>query len=156
MSAGSSASMTSITEGASITSVRGCRIIELPKFGDARGAVSIVEPPKQISFAIQRVYYLYDVPAGQQRGAHAHRALEQLLIAVAGSFTIALDDGVTRVDHELTGPHRGLYLPPLVWHELRDFSPGAVCLALASAPFDEADYYRDYATFLDAAKQAPR
>jgi dTDP-4-dehydrorhamnose 3,5-epimerase-like enzyme len=146
----------SLASHSSVTSVRGCRIVELPRFGDERGALSFVEPPKHIPFAIRRVYYLYDVPAGQQRGAHAHRALEQLLIAVAGSFTIALDDGVTHVEIALTGPHRGLYLPPLVWHELRDFSPGTVCLSLASEPFDEADYFRDYAAFLDAARQAPR
>ncbi len=148
--------MSAAASVASVASVRGCRIIELPRFGDERGALSFVEPPKHIPFAIRRVYYLYDIPAGQQRGAHAHRALEQLLIAVAGSFTITLDDGVTRAELELTGPHRGLYLPPLVWHELRDFSPGTVCLSLASEAFDEADYFRDYAAFLDAARQAPR
>ncbi len=146
-----SASLTSTVE-----SVRGCRLVDLPRFGDARGALSFVEPPEHIPFAIRRVYYLYDVPAGQERGAHAHRALEQLLIAVAGSFTITLDDGVTRAEHVLTGPHHGLYLPPLVWHELRDFGPGTVCLSLASAPFDETDYFRDYPAFLAAAKQAPQ
>ena len=130
--------------------------LDLPRFADARGALSFVEGNKHIPFAIQRVYYLHDVAPGQRRGAHAHRALEQVLIAVAGSFTVSLDDGTTSVDRELTSPSRALYLPPLVWHELRDFSPGAVCLALASAPFDESDYFRDYAAFLDAVKVTPR
>jgi hypothetical protein len=140
----------------SVDTVRGCRIVELPRFADARGALSFVEGNRHIPFAIQRVYYLYDVAPAQRRGAHAHRALEQVLIAVAGSFAISLDDGTTAIDHELASPSRALYLPPLVWHALRDFSPGAVCLSLASAPFDEADYFRDYPAFLDAAKQAPR
>jgi dTDP-4-dehydrorhamnose 3,5-epimerase-like enzyme len=130
--------------------------LDLPRFADARGALSFVEGNKHIPFAIQRVYYLHDVAPGQRRGAHAHRALEQVLIAVAGSFTISLDDGTTSIDRELTSPSRALYLPPFVWHELRDFSPGAVCLALASAPFDESDYFRDYQGFLDAVKVTPR
>jgi dTDP-4-dehydrorhamnose 3,5-epimerase-like enzyme len=130
--------------------------LDLPRFADARGALSFIEGNKHIPFAIERVYYLYDVAPGQRRGAHAHRALEQVLIAIGGSFTVSLDDGTTSVDRELTSPSRALYLPPLVWHELRDFSPGAVCLALASARFDESDYLRDYQGFLDAVKVTPK
>ena len=137
-------------------SVEAAVFIDLPSFADARGALSFAEGNRHIPFAIQRVYYLYDVVPGQRRGAHAHHALHQVLIALAGSFTVSLDDGTTSVDRELTSPGRVLYLPPLVWHELRDFSPGAVCLALASAPFDETDYLRDYTAFLEAVRMTPR
>ncbi len=137
-------------------STRPAAFLDLPRVADARGAVSFIEGDRHVPFAIERVYYLYDVAPGQRRGAHAHRALEQLLIAVAGSFTISLDDGTTSRDVELSSPSRALYLPPFVWHELRDFSPGAVCLSLASARFDESDYFRDHAEFLAAVKVAPR
>jgi dTDP-4-dehydrorhamnose 3,5-epimerase-like enzyme len=128
-----------------------CRLIELPVIRDHRGNLTFVEGAHHIPFEIRRVYYMYDIPGGEHRAGHAHRKLEQILIAVSGSFEIVLDDGRTRSRLTLNRPFVGLYVPRLVWREMENFSSGAVCLALASDLFDEDDYIRDYETFVDAA-----
>jgi WxcM-like, C-terminal len=128
-----------------------CRLVDLPVVHDSRGNLTFIEGRRHIGFEIARVYYLYDVPGGAERGGHAHKALHQLLIAMSGSFDVVLDDGRNRGRCHLNRSYRGLYLPPMIWREMDNFSSGSVCLVLASAPFDEADYMRDYDEFLAAA-----
>jgi len=130
-----------------------CRIIEMPRFTDERGSLSVVESHIHVPFDVRRVYYLYDIPAGQVRAAHGHRRLQQLMIAVSGSFEIELDDGFDRRRVRLDRPDRGLYIAPAMWRELDGFSGGAVCVVLASELYDEADYLRDYDQFLAFARR---
>ena len=125
-----------------------CEIINLPKIQDARGNLTFIEEKSLIPFEIKRVYYLYDVPGGSERGGHAHIALNQLIIALAGSFDVALDDGKTKKTFTLNRPYEGLYICPGVWRELKNFSSGSVCLVLASNLYSEDDYYRDYDQFI--------
>lgn len=132
-------------------SLRLCRLIDLPKATDPRGNLTFIEGGRHIPFEIKRVFYLYDVPAGESRGAHAHRSLEQFLVCLAGSFDVALDDGSDRRLVHLNRPWIGLYIPPKIWAAEVDFDPGTVCLVLASALYDEHDYIRDYAVFVHAA-----
>ena len=113
--------------------------------------LTFVESPLQIPFEIKRVYYLYDVPGGSMRAGHAHKTLEQVVIAMAGSFDVTVDDGFSKTKFHLNRPHQGLYLPAMIWRDLDNFSSGAVCLAVASKRFEEGDYYRDYGEFLRAA-----
>jgi len=128
-----------------------CRMIDLPEFHDSRGCLTFIEGDNHIPFPIRRIYYLYHVPNRRVRGAHAHKALRQLFIAVAGSFDIVLDDGRGgKVRHHLSRPEKGLFVGPMVWRELDNFSRGAVCLVLASEPYDEGDYYRNYDDFASA------
>jgi dTDP-4-dehydrorhamnose 3,5-epimerase-like enzyme len=126
-----------------------CRIIDLPKIEDQRGNLTFVESNSHIPFDIGRVYYLYDVPGGVDRGAHAHKALHQLIIAASGSFNVQLDDGRTKQSFFLNRAYYGLYVPPMHWRELTNFSSGSVCLVLASAPYSENDYIRDYGRFAE-------
>jgi hypothetical protein len=130
-----------------------CKIIELPKITDTRGNLTFVEGSHQIPFDIQRVYYLYDVPGGAQRGGHAHKNLHQLIIAMSGSFDVVLDDGSKKKRVHLNRSYNGLYLCPMIWRELDNFSSGSVLMVLASNKYDESDYYRDYAEFLQARAQ---
>ena len=132
--------------------VRDWKIIDLPKISDPRGNLTFIETPKHIPFDIARVYYLYDVPGGAERGGHAHKELQQLIIAMSGSFDIVLDDGVNKERIHLNRPYFGLYVNTMVWRELDNFSSGSVCMVLASIPYDESDYYRDYHEFLQAIK----
>jgi hypothetical protein len=132
--------------------VRGCKIIDLPKISDPRGNLTFIEPPQHVPFDIARVYYLYDVPGGAERGGHAHKDLQQLIIAMSGSFDIVLDDGVNKERIHLNRPYFGLYVNTMVWRELDNFSSGSVCMVLASIPYDESDYYRDYQEFIQALK----
>jgi hypothetical protein len=125
----------------------GCRIAELPQVTDPRGNLTPIEGGMQVPFDIARVYYLYDVPGGAGRGGHAHRAFEEFIVAASGSFDIVVDDGEHRERFFLNRSYHGLYLPPMVWRELENFSSGSVCLVLASQRFDEADYIRDYDAF---------
>lgn len=125
-----------------------CEIIELPKITDARGNLTFVEGRSQIPFDIQRVYYLYDVPGGAERGGHAHKGLQQLIIAMSGSFDVVLDDGVNKKRVHLNRSYNGLYICPMIWRELDNFSSGSVCMVLASNRYDEEDYYRDYEEFI--------
>ncbi|MCF1708571.1 FdtA/QdtA family cupin domain-containing protein [Tabrizicola sp. J26] len=136
-----------------ITFFRGCQLVDIPKITDPRGNLSFIEANSHIDFDIERVYYLYDVPAGAERGGHAHKALSQLLIAISGSFDVRLDDGLSEVRVTLNRPFQGLIIRPMVWRELDNFSSGAVCLVLASHHYDESDYYRDYDIFQKAGAQ---
>ena len=131
------------------------RIVELPRIPDPRGNLTFVEGGRHVPFDVKRVYYLYDVPGGASRGGHGHKALHQLVIAMAGSFDIILDNGTDAERFSLNRSYYGLYIPPMTWRELDNFSSGAVCLVLASEVYDEADYYRDYDAFLkDAGRVA--
>jgi hypothetical protein len=124
------------------------KIIDLPKICDPRGNLTVVEALKQIPFNISRVYWVYDVPGGESRGGHAHIRLKQLLIALGGSFTVTLDDGKNKRTFLLNHPYQGLIIETGIWRTLDDFSSGAVCLVLASEPFYEEDYIRDYDSFI--------
>lgn len=126
------------------------RILEFPKITDQRGNLSFIEGERHIPFAIKRVYYLYDVPGGAERGGHAHRELEQVFIAMSGSFDVVLDDGKEKRSFHLNRSYYGLYVPTMLWRELNNFSSGAVCLVLASNYYAESDYYRDYQEYLKA------
>ena len=130
-----------------------CRIIELPVVHAPQGNLTFVEAHRHVPFAIERVYYLYDVPGGAARGGHAHRKLEQVLIAMSGSFEAVLDDGTNRRTVMLNRSYYGLYMPGLIWRELVNFSSGSVCMVLASAWYDESDYFRDYDEFRAAVKR---
>jgi hypothetical protein len=134
-------------------SVADCRIFDLPRIQDPRGNLTFAEGNRHVPFEIRRVYYLYDVPAGAERGGHAHRRLHQVLIAVSGSFRVRLDDGTERRTVLLNRPYTALHIVPGIWRELEDFSSGSVCLVLASERYDEADYWRDYTSFLDAVRR---
>lgn len=127
-----------------------CAIVELPKISDPRGNLTFVENNKHVPFAIQRVYYLYDVPGGAERGGHAHKALHQLIIAMSGSFDVVLDDGRNKKRVHLNRSYSGLYVCPMIWREIDNFSSGSVCMVLASNPYDESDYYRDYNEYIAA------
>lgn len=132
------------------TSVYDCSIIELDRHHSARkGDISVVENGETVPFETKRVYYLYDVPGGVDRGGHAHKQLSQLIVAVSGSFTVVLDDGSVKRSFTLNRPYMGLYVVPGIWRVLEDFSSGSVCLVLASEKYDPEDYIRDYDSFKD-------
>ncbi len=124
------------------------RIIQLPKVEDARGNLTFIEENRHIPFEIKRVYYLYDVPGGESRGGHAHMQLQQFIIAANGSFDVILDGGSSQERYHLNRSYYGLYIPPMVWRELDNFSSGSVCLVLVSEYFDEEDYIRDHDVFM--------
>jgi WxcM-like, C-terminal len=131
-----------------IRSVEECRLLEFPKVQDPRGNLTFVEGGEHVPFDIRRAYWIYGVPGGEKRGGHAYRELGELLIALSGSFEVHLDDGSKRRSHVLNRGYVGLYVPSMIWRELEDFSTNAVCLILASEPYDEADYVRDKVEFL--------
>jgi dTDP-4-dehydrorhamnose 3,5-epimerase-like enzyme len=133
---------------------RGCRIVEFPRVHDPRGNLTYIESEEHVDFDIRRVYYLYDVPGGSERGGHAHKQLRQVLIAMSGSFDVVLDDGVDRQRFHLNRSYFGLCIPQMVWREIDNFSSGSVCMVLASEHYDEADYYRDWHEFKAAADLA--
>lgn len=128
----------------------GCSIVHLPRVLDPRGNLTFVEGEEHVPFEIRRVFYLYDVPGGESRGGHAHRTLHQFVIAASGSFDMTVDDGTGSATFALNRSYHGLHVPPMTWTHLDNFSSGSVCLVLASAVFDEADYYRDYGEFCAA------
>jgi dTDP-4-dehydrorhamnose 3,5-epimerase-like enzyme len=132
-------------------SIQDCRLIELPRVPDARGNLTFVESGRHVPFDIKRVYYLYDVPGGASRAGHAHKHLQQVLIAMSGSFDVLVDDGASKNKIHLNRSYFGLYIPSMVWREIDNFSSGAVCMALASEFYDESDYYRSYDAFAEAA-----
>ncbi len=134
-------------------SLEDCKIIDLPKISDPRGNLTFVEGGNQIPFDIRRVYYLYDVPGGAERGGHAHKALHQLIIAMSGSFDVILDEGGKKRRFHLNRSYQGLYVCPMMWRELDNFSSGSVCMVLASNIYEESDYYRDYNKYLTAIKK---
>jgi hypothetical protein len=127
-----------------------CQMVSLPKIADPRGNLTFIEGGSHIPFDIKRVYYLYDVPGGAERGGHAHKGLHQLIIAMSGSFDVVLDDGREKKRVHLNRSYNGLHVCPMIWRELDNFSSGSVCMVLASSKYDEDDYYRDYAEFMKA------
>jgi dTDP-4-dehydrorhamnose 3,5-epimerase-like enzyme len=133
-----------------MTSVDDCKILDLPKISDPRGNLTFIEGGRHVPFNIRRVYYLYDVPGGAERGGHAHKDLQEFIVAISGSFDVVLDDGTQKKRFHLNRSYNGLYVFPMVWRELDNFSSGSVCMVLASNKYDEADYYRDYAEFMQA------
>lgn len=132
------------------------KLIELPRINDHRGNLTFIESGRHIPFEIKRTYYLYDVPGGATRAGHGHKALHQLMIAMSGSFDITLDDGFEQKVISLNRSYNGLYIPPMMWRDLDNFSSGAVCMVLASAFYDEEDYFRNYEDFLRAARMGER
>ena len=131
------------------TTVYDCSIVELSQHhSDRKGNISVVENGRTVPFDVKRTYYLYDIPGGEERGAHAHKELQQLIIAASGSFDVTLNDGNVKRTFMLNRPYQGLYVVPGMWRELNNFSSGAVCLVLASEIYDEKDYIRDFEEFL--------
>ncbi len=130
------------------STVNDCLIIEMDKHHDEKGNITVVENNIEVPFDVKRVYYLYDVPAGELRGGHAHKELRQLIIAASGSFCVILDDGKNKKTVMLNRPFQGLLIVSGIWRELNDFSSGAVCLVLASNNYNEEDYIREYSDFL--------
>lgn len=130
--------------------VENCKIVDLPKIHDPRGNLTFIEGNNHIPFDIQRVYYLYDVPGGAERGGHAHKALHQLIIAMSGSFDVVLNDGVNKKRIHLNRSYSGLYVCPMIWRELDNFSSGSVCMVLASNKYAEDDYFRNFGDFMQA------
>ena len=125
-----------------------CTMIELDKHhSERRGNLSVVQNEDTIPFEVKRIYYLYDVPGGESRGAHAHKELSQLIVAASGSFRVTLDDGNVKRSFTLNRPYQGLFVKPGIWRDLDDFSSGAVCMVLASEVYQEEDYIRDYNDF---------
>jgi dTDP-4-dehydrorhamnose 3,5-epimerase-like enzyme len=129
-----------------------CLIIDLPIIPDYRGNLTFIEGGIHVPFDIKRVYYLYDVPGGAERGGHAHKELQQLIVAMSGSFDVVLDDGTSKKRVHLNRSYQGLYLPRMIWRELDNFSSGSVCMVLASQKYNENDYIRNYADFAELKK----
>ena len=130
-----------------MTTVADIKILPIPKIQDVRGNLSVIEGDV-IPFAMKRVYYLYDVPSGAERGGHSHKVQQEFLVALSGSFTVVLTDGKDKISVTLNKPNEGLWIPNGIWRELENFSSGSVCLVIAYDIFEEADYIRDYNEFL--------
>ncbi len=139
-----------MTEGT--CKIESCKLIDLPKINDPRANLTFIENSRHIPFDIRRAYYLYDVPGGALRAGHAHKGLHQVLIAMSGSFDVTVDDGFHKMKYHLNRSYYGLYIPPMIWREIDNFSSGSVCLALVSDYYDESDYYRHYPDFIRAAR----
>lgn len=133
-------------------SLKECTLVELPKISDPRGNLTFLEGGRHIPFDIKRVFYLYDVPGGETRAGHALKTCHQFVIAISGSFDVVLDDGEAKQRYPLNRSYRGVYIPPLIWRELDNFSSGSVCVVLASECYDGTGYYRTYEDFLAAVK----
>lgn len=129
-----------------------CSLIELPCIKNRTGNITAIENNEEIPFNINRIFYLYDIPGGESRGAHAHKECHQFLIATSGSFEVQLDDGKVKKTVMLNQPYRGLHIPPGIWASEVNFSSGAICLVMASHTYDESDYIRDYDLFLKEKK----
>ena len=134
-------------------SVEKCQFVDLPKIADPRGNLTFIEGQRHVPFDIKRVFYLYDVPGGADRGGHALKSCHQFLIAMSGSFDVIVYDGKEKQRIHLNRSYNGLYLPPMIWREMDNFSSGSVCLALASDTYNEADYFRNYADYLKAVSE---
>ena len=135
--------------------IKGYKVIDLPKVADPRGNLTFIESNRHVPFEIKRAFYLYDVPGGAWRGGHAHKEMQQLMVAISGSFDIVLDDGDAKERLHLNRSYHGLYIRPMVWREMNNFSSNSVCLVLASTLYDETDYYYDYDAFLQALRGEP-
>lgn len=133
-------------------SVYDCYVLELPKIHNRAGNITPVTNNGNIPFEIKRIFYIYDIPGGEDRGAHAHKICHQVLIAASGSFEIEMDDGINKISTLLNRPYYGLYIPPGIWTSEKSFSSGSICLALTSEKYDEDDYIRDYKDFLAIQK----
>lgn len=133
-------------------SLRDCQNIELPKITDPRGNLTFIESGRHIPFEIKRVFYLYDVPGGAWRAGHALKTCHQFIIAASGSFDVILDDGTQRQRYHLNRSYYGLYIPPLIWREIDNFSSGSVCLVLASEFYNAEEYFREYREFAEAIR----
>jgi hypothetical protein len=136
--------------------VDNCRRIQFPEITDHRGSLIFIEGWRHVPFEVKRVFYLYGVPPGEKRGSHAHKTLEQVMIALAGGFDIVLDDGIRQRKVRLESPCVGLYVPPMVWEVELNFDPHSLCLVLASDYYEDADYYRDYEAYLRDVTAARR
>jgi len=130
-----------------------CSVIEMDKHHSDVGNITVIENNATIPFEVKRVYYLYDIPGGEERGGHAHKELKQLIVAASGSFDVVLDDGNVKRTITLNRPYYGLLIVPGIWRELNNFSSGAICLVLASHIYDEKDYVREYAEFINWKQQ---
>ena len=126
-----------------------CTMVDLPQVHSESGNITAVENNKNIPFEVKRIYYLYDIPGGEDRGAHGHKELQQFIIAASGSFDVTIDDGLNKRTFSLNHPNRALHLVPGMWRELSNFSAGAICLVLASDKYDEGDYIREYSEFIN-------
>ena len=135
------------------TTIHDCKLIELPRMRDRRGSLTYIYNREHIPFHIDRTYYLYDVPGGATRGGHAHKELQQLIVSVMGAFDVVLDDGQQKKTVRLNRAYNGLYIPRMIWRELENFSSGGICLVLASMPYGENDYIRDYDSFLSVRQK---
>jgi dTDP-4-dehydrorhamnose 3,5-epimerase-like enzyme len=131
------------------TLIYDCRLIHLPKIGDRNGQITAINNLIDVPFDVNRIFYLYDIPAGESRGAHAHKECHQLLIAGSGAFEVLVDDGHLKQVFILNQPNIGLHIPPGIWASEQNFSSGAICLVLASHSYDENDYIRDYKSFIN-------
>lgn len=130
-----------------------CRTISLPKINDDRGNLSFIEAGRPVPFVIQRTYWIYDVPGGEVRGGHAYRELQEFFVALSGSFDVVLDDGKERKVVSLNRSYFGLYVPNMIWRHLENFSTNSVCLIMASLPYSQNDYIRDYESYLDVIRR---
>lgn len=131
------------------SNINQCRLIDFDKHHHANGNLTVVENCEQVPFDIKRVFYIYDVPGGEERGGHSHKMLQQVIIAISGAFDVLVDDGNEQNNYTLNRPYQGLLVPPGIWSKQHNFSSGSVCLVLASDHYDEADYVRDYDEFLE-------
>jgi oxalate decarboxylase/phosphoglucose isomerase-like protein (cupin superfamily) len=134
--------------------VHNCKLLTFPKIVDARGNLTFIEAERHVPFEVKRVFYLYDVPTGESRGAHAHKELQQVLICLSGSFDVLVNDGLQETRFHLNRPWHGLYVPPMIWGAELNFDPGSVCMVIASMYYMESDYYREYSDYLRAVTAA--
>ncbi len=134
-------------------SIDDCKMIEIPKISDPRGNLTFIEGGNHLPFDVKRVFYLYDVPTGEGRGAHAHKELNQFIVCLSGSFDVSVDDGKNKSLIHLNRPWKGVHIPPMIWASEINFDAGSVCLVMASDVYDEADYIRDYDDFLKRVKK---
>ncbi len=130
------------------TTIHDCKVLDLPRISERRGAITPIYGQEHVPFQIERIYYLYDVPGGESRGGHAHKRLQQMLVSVMGAFDVILHDGHEKKKVHLDRAYHGLLITNMIWRELENFSSGGICLVLASAHYDENDYIRDYHEFL--------
>ena len=135
-----------------VSDIHACNVLELSKIHNRAGNITIIQNGERQPFNIRRVYYLYDVPGGSDRGGHAHKELFQLIVAASGSFDVIIDDGVNKKIVQLNRPYYGLFIVPGIWREIVNFSSGSICLVFASAKYNEFDYIRDYQDYLNFKK----